>query len=271
MSDWRNPSDYDYTKNLSLGQWAWEFLRRSQAYRDLWKELNDFEEKEYEGKKVGDTVMIPLGLYNRGEALGLASLPSPDVPAHQVPDLKWCLGVEMKRVSPDMVPDHPAIVRFAVNLSLPIEPQLQAMANELHALKQEYDDAGHPAIAPPYVRKRTETWATYLRLLDAKLAGANITEMGRVVFAETSNQRGNAQNGLRKAEKFAESEYRQLLFMSDPTVPHTRPETVPVPTTMVRILLGSDWEGRLAGEVVEVDSLRGDWLLANLPGSRLIE
>lgn len=272
MPDWRKPQEYTYTEKLNLRQWAWEFLRRSQAYRDLWNELNDFQEKEFEGKSAGDTVMMPLWLFSRGAELGLANqLPGPDCPAHEISDLKWSLGVVLKKVNPDTVPDHPTIVRFAFNLALPIEQQLQEMSNELRILKQEYDAAGYPAIASPNVRVRKDLWVTYLRLLDAKLAGASIGEMGRVVFADTSDQRGNAQNALRRARDFAESGYRQLLFMTDPGVPHSRPETPPVPTTLVRILLGDDWANYRAGEVVEVDSVRGDWLLNNLPGSRLAD
>lgn len=36
--DWQNDSDYAYTENLGDREWAWEFLRRSKAYRAAWVE-----------------------------------------------------------------------------------------------------------------------------------------------------------------------------------------------------------------------------------------
>ena len=272
MSDWRNPDDYAYTEDLTYPQWAWEFLRRSSTYRTLWNEYSEFVEREFEGKQAGDPVLMPIGFFARGERLGLENqLPGPEVPAHQIPDLKWSIGVMMKKVDDDDIPDHPAIRRFVFNLALPIEGQIQQMANELRLLKNEYDEAGYPSIAPPNVRVRKDLWRTYLRLLDAKLAGASIGEMGRVAYADTSDQRGNAQNALRRAEEFAESGYWQLLFMTDPNAPHLRPEEPPKRTYLVSIILGTDWEEHAAGEVIEVDSRRGEWLLANVPGSRLSE
>ena len=33
--NWRDPSSYDYTRNLMREDWAWEFLRRNSAYADI--------------------------------------------------------------------------------------------------------------------------------------------------------------------------------------------------------------------------------------------
>jgi len=271
LPNWRIASEYAYTENLTFRQWAWEFLRRSKAYRELWNALQEFTEKEFAGKQVGDPVLMPIGLFDFGTQLGLKNhLPGPDAPAYELPDLQWAIGLAMQKMRVSNLPDHPAIVVFAYNLALPIDAQIEAVASEIRLLKREYEEAGHPAIKPPNIRVRKDLWTTYLRL-DAKLAGASIGEMGRVVFADTHNPRGNAQNALRKAQKFAESDYRQLLLLKDPDSPHLRPEEQPIPRPMVRVLLGADWGKHPAGKVVEVDADRGDWLLANLPGSRLVD
>jgi hypothetical protein len=34
-SNWRDPSSYAYTKNLTHDDWAWEFLRRNRAYAKI--------------------------------------------------------------------------------------------------------------------------------------------------------------------------------------------------------------------------------------------
>ena len=34
MPDWRNSKDYEYTKDLTPSEWAWEFLRRNPEFLD---------------------------------------------------------------------------------------------------------------------------------------------------------------------------------------------------------------------------------------------
>jgi hypothetical protein len=274
MLNWRDPGEYAYTENLTLPQWAWEFLRRSHAYRALWQAIQDYwAELDRQGVQEGDSVTIPVGLFTGGAQFGLENhMPGPDVRADELPNLQWEIGVNsIKKVYPDEIPRHPAAVRFIFDISVPLEGQIARATRELRLLQQEYRAAGHP-IFDTTIRVRKDAWVNYIRLLDAKLAGESISEMGRVIYADTSDQRGNAQNALRKAEEMAESGYRQLLFTHDPSVPHARPKEPPVRTRLVRVLLGADWgENHSAGETVEVDSVRGDWLLENLPGSRLIE
>jgi Uncharacterized conserved protein (DUF2285) len=273
MPNWRNLEDYRYTASLTFQQWAWEFLRRSRAYRELWDAHDAFwKQAESNGLKAGDEISIPEWFFEGGKALGLAGhLPGPEVPAYQVPNLKWSLGLRLLKVSRADLPNDPAVAAFAFNLALPIDRQIEEVMREVRMLKREYDEAGHPSLEPPSIRFREEQWTRYLQLLDAKLAGESISGMGRALFGDTSNDRQNAQSALRKAEQFSASDYRQLLFMTDPKAPHLRPEAAPIRSRLVRILLGSDWGTRRAGEVVEVDSVRGDWLVANIPGSRLAD
>lgn len=43
MKNWRNAEEYEYTKSLSVLQWAWEFLRRNHLYIKDWTEFNNIE------------------------------------------------------------------------------------------------------------------------------------------------------------------------------------------------------------------------------------
>lgn len=36
--DWRQAEDYAYTERLTRRDWAWEFLRRNDTYRQAWPE-----------------------------------------------------------------------------------------------------------------------------------------------------------------------------------------------------------------------------------------
>lgn len=35
--EWRNKEDYEFTRRLTMGGWAWEFLRRNPLYIRDWK------------------------------------------------------------------------------------------------------------------------------------------------------------------------------------------------------------------------------------------
>ena len=37
--DWRKLADYEFTQDLTLDEWAWEFLRRCPEYRQEWARL----------------------------------------------------------------------------------------------------------------------------------------------------------------------------------------------------------------------------------------
>ena len=39
LRNWRDSSDYEFTRALDGGQWAWEFLRRNPDYQQEWSEF----------------------------------------------------------------------------------------------------------------------------------------------------------------------------------------------------------------------------------------
>lgn len=55
--NWRDPKDYKYTKELDTKGWAWEFLRRSDAYRKAYAEMKASAQERipYPEKKKGET------------------------------------------------------------------------------------------------------------------------------------------------------------------------------------------------------------------------
>lgn len=49
LPDWENVKDYDFLENAPSTVWAWEFLRRSELYRQDWKEVQGLKEKYGDG------------------------------------------------------------------------------------------------------------------------------------------------------------------------------------------------------------------------------
>lgn len=219
--NWRNPGEYTYTEKLTLRQWAWEFLRRSKTYRELWNaytEFMDFMDKEFEGKEIGDPIRMPIGFFRRGAALGLLNhLTDPDIRADQAGEFKWAWGFGLK-ISDESSTDrneNPAAVRITFDLTLPLDDQLRLVTHFLKESRKRLDAEGWPRIAPSKLRIRPDLWLIYVRLLDARNAGVSIAEMGRTIFTAMGDPRKSAQNALRRAEVLSESEYQQLLYKFD--------------------------------------------------------
>lgn len=45
-----NPADYEYMDKLPLEGWIWEFMRRSQAYKNLYSKIRDLITIERRGR-----------------------------------------------------------------------------------------------------------------------------------------------------------------------------------------------------------------------------
>ena len=64
--DWRNPQDYEFTKQLTKDGWAWEFLRRNPKYIDEWKKT--LVNYKIDQKKYRDDLLSKIKtLLNKGE------------------------------------------------------------------------------------------------------------------------------------------------------------------------------------------------------------
>jgi hypothetical protein len=80
------------------------------------------------------------------------------------------------------------------DLGQPIEPQFEQIADYRKKLRAEaYSDEDA-------TRKRKQLWPTYLRLLDAKDAGASLSEMATVLSKHGEHSPQRARAALQAAE-----------------------------------------------------------------------
>ena len=70
--NWRDPTTYAYTKNLTRDALAWEFLRRNPAYRDAWKESSGGRGPD-ETEQAGPQNVQLTGRSEEAEVWGLVS------------------------------------------------------------------------------------------------------------------------------------------------------------------------------------------------------
>lgn len=246
-TDWRDESTYEYTKVLSKHRWAWEFLRRSPSYRAFWTdwntnyrrlagELAEAIKKRGSAGILRDLPTIPeakplLDLHDRCHRFGLSWAIDPadwhpngafrnrvDVPTIAV----YGDVPTEDRLRGKQWPGYPNHLRMEFNLALPLEPQLRAASVEFEKHRRRAEaEVGLKLVKPPEGFKlRRSAFVLYLRILDADLGGASLTEIGRELFPDETqekprDQKRSASMAKKTAMKMAEEGYWVLLLQEE--------------------------------------------------------
>lgn len=192
---WSQESAYGDFRRWNKNRWRWEFTRRREDYR----------------KDFGDHVEATLAAESRGRVLrpdepgffvvadwtvtlqkyGLSLLPNP-----RISDQPWQIlmfrslhrvGVVRGHgeyvwdddVGSARIPEGIAAVKF--DLSRPIEPQWEAMRETVLQCQKER----HGRIKQS--RKHPTKWFRYLRVLDARDAGASWKDIADLVIPKSEN------------------------------------------------------------------------------------
>lgn len=212
MPDWRNPQDYDFTRQLNREQWAWEFLRRNPQYQSdyrafiaNWRALEadygkapnrDFARWKEDPRAYvtvaadaggtdcrirEDRVLIECAL---GAQWGFYKFPLDPATDKAVPgdnllwrDIEW----QAQPLNADDVMglgQLPEQLALGFDLAMPLKPQLEAAKRYLLATQQWYRrDQGHVMKSVAACRDR---WTLCLRLLDAEASGVERPEPGEL-------------------------------------------------------------------------------------------
>ncbi len=240
--DWRLDADYAFCEQLDLAGWAWQFMRRSAAYRadytefmQIWQQLEaaygtpperDFfkwkqdprawrSEAEIYGYGCGseicpgenDQVLIECWM---GAKWGFRKFPID--PVTDFPDdLAWRdfpIDIEVIDPSARDLPAQPEFLTLRFNLSLPLPAQLEAAKRQLIAARQACAAAGS---LPPYnTRTGAPRWRLWLRLLDALESGETLRSTAPLLALDKPEQDAAAACSMR------DGGYRQLLQLSHP-------------------------------------------------------
>jgi hypothetical protein len=236
--DWRNPKDYEFTKQLSKDGWQWEFFRRNPKYIDEWKKaLANY--KIEQKKSRDDLIPIIKTLFDKGED-SKEKIPSrissegassrwgfcfdeiinpeidnpqedPDIPIFKTFDYYY--SKESLNLLPDLT-EHKVVVVF--DLSKSLTPQWK---NIQPLLKEEQNDLKNSGkIEIQNIRNHLDIWISYLRILDAKKENVKDVEIAQVIFPKDDHTvnleyLGNRllKDRYKSAKKFVnDREYRKI-------------------------------------------------------------
>jgi hypothetical protein len=175
VPDWRDPEQYRFPPDFHSYRWAWEFLRRNPEYRKDWDALlvrfNFTKDSE-----------VPAGAFpglpstEANEKWGLTQgyiNPNWDDP----PNLEFRLPYGRVRIGNLSDDTKLPQVWAQFSLAYPLKPQLEVLGEGLRGLQKHFQ----PATLP---KRHRGLWPRYLRLLDARAAGAQLKEMAGLLSAE---------------------------------------------------------------------------------------
>lgn len=195
LPNWCEPSSYGETSSWSDLRWRWEFLRRREDLR------RDFEQyaplaaalRQEDFLKLGLTE-LPDQIASRGFTTapygglpyGYEGIPNPRISALTDAFLEFISasgpsGGLHAYYAEGGVPAYPDGVRFSpdqavwvFDLNFDLDPQLAAARDQLAKLRAGQDRR-------KAVKDHKAKWLTYLRVLDAREAGASLAEIASIL------------------------------------------------------------------------------------------
>jgi hypothetical protein len=206
IPDWREPEDYGVDDEWNTDSWRWEFTRRRDDYR------RDFEvaiggPREPLDLRNSDNLPDDISLddawrycgirswpffHNAAQKYGMTEFFDP-VLGSQFDGPYWGSGVKFGGFQGEnyqfgeageiIAIDAPNLVAMTFDLSLPLGPQLAEAKKELEDCYTShwYDDESDCVKPIKNVKHHPEKWLSYLRLLDARSAGASLSEMSEIL------------------------------------------------------------------------------------------
>jgi len=184
IKDFRDAAQYP--NHQGLNAWRWEFLRRNEEYQALYQAHKDDIHPPTAVWNFGIRSLYDSGFDNayRGflPLAGIVGLPTfEDVDKwkkkpwytaeralHSIlgtlAELQYCGGTII-----------------TIDRALPLEPQLDEIREQV-AIKNELDNE-----KPPLGNLRLSEWPAYLRVMDARAAGADFDEIAAVIYPKTDN------------------------------------------------------------------------------------
>ena len=234
--DWRDPSCYEYTAELTLPQWAWEFLRRNPKYRQDWERwgleagspapiLDQLLSSET--PQIAPTTEALVRAAIGAAKYGLNQPLNPSmVPRDGEPFPVWrkeLLGqraylLDRLHAAETIAKAPDEVIYFGLDLRLRLTPQIDF-------LKQVFEDErkdetrklrGLPPV-PPYPtipKPHKPKLVMYLQVLDADSSGSPFEEAAqffkRIYLAAPAKKQHHTR--LRKAMKLRDHDYVGLLL-----------------------------------------------------------
>lgn len=200
VPDWSNSSEYVAREDWNRNRWRWEFVRRRDDVRSAFDEAaqTTFERKKKLAGKPGfpDAHLRPeepgfCAMHLLAEEIGLPQIPNP-----RIGNQPW--GAIAFNDWPETLSRHPqayppdSFHRVDFDLDKPLGPQISFAKTILKELQKSQKGK------PLQKRSSLSKWPTYLRVLDARDAGASLSEIA-TFLTSTDRSPQSARDALNQA------------------------------------------------------------------------
>jgi hypothetical protein len=217
VPDWLHPEDYPAPKGPSaLMEWAWEFLRRNDSFRDFW--VNKVEPFIRADGRIGRDATGRFWPYYKEmqETFGIsdprsprqnswipsfcdgatAVLPAPAVSYEALPEVSapvpgnHFVPPSRANLSKETILDNAKVqlswfeMGFTIDLRLPLDDQLKVIRKLAEEDQLVLRRAGGVELK---TARTSDKYALYLRILDAHDAGAKRSDVADVLFPMIDN------------------------------------------------------------------------------------
>lgn len=166
IPDWHDANSYWFTDV----DWRWEFVRRSDKYRDSWSRWNKLLQQMKDHFLKNDNWFAKYGLLDGPVDPTISGL-DPFTPLDCFSPGVIYFGGPMTRARHIRFPD----IAIALDFSKPAPKQMRRMEKSITALQKRWQTV------KDHRKEEREKWGLYLRALDAEAEGVDFSEIGRVL------------------------------------------------------------------------------------------
>ena len=208
VPDWHDEEAYPNPDDLTLTEWRWEFLRRTNDYREDFL-LHVEEELKRHRSVTGEEHPVAANspdfcprMLGSERKYGVYYLRNPAASGPGLGQFARTYGRVFTDVTRGVLPklleeDQRIVITF--DLTKPIQPQLDT-AKEIFERHQR----GESVIIRPRRRHRVK-WSLYLRVIDARDAGATWEEIGEIILLPDPDETPQGDYDSQVKENLAQS------------------------------------------------------------------
>lgn len=185
VPDWEDGNTYPGKDDLTIDEWRWEFLRRSEGYREDFLKPDESFIGESKGRYFEQTHFV-LNIIDPARSVDCMKTPNDN----QDDEFQFAPGFDVRFIDTDekCLYGYPftgelplgaakvSNIDLRVDLQMPLRPQMQRLGRIAKRAQTNW--------MPSIKRPNIDQWKTYLRILDARGIGIAFREIGQIVFGK---------------------------------------------------------------------------------------
>jgi hypothetical protein len=204
LPEWDQEDQYPNADKMDLEDWAWEFLRRNRKYQKNWEMARKNPSLKNKFAEHWGLIELASPVFSRecNFLLNFTTSPRPRFSGQKLAggSFVWKLGASTEKSE----------CGFIVDLSAPVEPQVQFIRRHMESAQKQLADKNEYLFV---TRAHPKNFKNYLRCFDADQRGVVPKTIARVLNVT----RQKVVNDLKRAKDLVEGQYGKIPMHIKPT------------------------------------------------------